>query len=176
MTTHRIEVGFKEGIRDALGEKIKKRINEDLGIEVREVKTIDVYTIDAALSNEQLNFLGENLFSDPVIQEFSIQEPLAKDFDWLVEVGFKPGVTDNVGKTTKEAIKDVLKIEFGKNEAVYTSKQYLISGERLTKENIERIARDLLANELIQRWVFVNSDEFIEKEVDFPIPKVTIPH
>jgi len=174
--TNRIEVGFKEGIRDALGEKIKKRISEDLGIEAREVKTIDVYTIDAALSNEQLNFLGENLFSDPVIQEFSIQEPLAKDFDWLVEVGFKPGVTDNVGKTTKEAIKDVLKIEFGKNEAVYTSKQYLISGERLTKENIERIARDLLANELIQRWVFVNSDEFIEKEVDFPIPKVTIPH
>ncbi len=176
MTTHRIEVGFKEGIRDALGEKIKKRINEDLSIEVKEVKTIDVYTIDAALSDEQLNFLGENLLSDSVIQEFSIQEPLAKDFDWLVEVGFKPGVTDNVGKTTKEAVKDILKIEFSGEEAIYTSKQYLISGERLTKENLERIAKDLLANELIQRWVFVNSDEFTEKGVDFPIPKVTIPH
>ncbi len=176
MTTHRIEVGFKEGIRDALGEKIKKRINEDLGIEVREVKTIDVYTIDAALSNEQLNFLGENLFSDPVIQEFSVQEPLAKDFDWLVEVGFKPGVTDNVGKTTKEAIKDVLKIEFGKNEAVYTSKQYLISGEKLNQKDLERIARDLLANELIQQWIVIGYKSFSEKKYSVLIPKVTIPH
>ena len=88
---HRIEVGFKEGVRDALGEKIKKRIIEDLNIPVENVKTIDVYTIDAALSKEQLNFLGENLFADPVIQEFNVDKPLAKNFNWLVEVGFKPG-------------------------------------------------------------------------------------
>jgi phosphoribosylformylglycinamidine synthase len=173
---HRIEVGLREGIRDALGEKIKKRINEDLGIEVREVKTIDVYTIDAALSNEQLNFLGENLFSDPVIQEFSTEEPLAKNFDWLVEAGFKPGVTDNVGKTTKEAIKDILKIEFSGEEAVYTSKQYLISGEKLNQKDLERIARDLLANELIQQWTIIDYKSFSEKNYSIPTPKVKIPH
>lgn len=176
MQVHRIEVGFKEGIRDALGEKIKKRINEDLGIEVREVKTIDVYTIDAALSNEQLNFLGENLFSDPVIQEFSIQEPLVRNFDWLIEVGLKPGVTDNVGKTTKEAIKDILKIEFSGEEAVYTSKQYLISGEKLNQKDLERISRDLLANELIQQWIIIDYKSFSEKKYSVLIPKVTIPH
>jgi len=38
---HRIEVGFREGIRDALGEKVKKRIIEDLNILVANVKTID---------------------------------------------------------------------------------------------------------------------------------------
>lgn len=173
---HRIEVGFKEGIRDALGEKIKKRIIEDLNIPVEDVKTIEVYTIDTALSKEQLIFLGENLFSDPVIQEFSIDKPLAKDFDWLIEVGLKPGVTDNVGKTAKEAIKDTLKIEFGKDEAVYTSKQFLISEKSLTKENLEKIAKDLLANELIQRWAFVSYKSFIEKGLHFPIPKVEIPH
>ena len=177
---HRIEVGFKEGVRDALGEKIKKRIIdelrssspfanarviEDLNIPVENVKTIDVYTIDAALSKEQLNFLGENLFADPVIQEFNVDKPLAKNFNWLVEVGFKPGVTDNVGKTAKEAIKDVLKKELGKDEGIYTSKQYLIFGEGLTKENLEQIAKDILANELIQRW-----------GLDLPIPKVKIPH
>lgn len=176
MKSHRIEVGFKEGIRDALGEKIKKKIIEDLNIPVKNVKTIDVYTIDAALSKEQLNFLGENLFVDPVIQEFSIDKPLAKNFDWVVEVGFKSGVTDNIGKTAKSAIKDVLKKELEKDEGIYTSKQYLISGEGLTKENLEQIAKDLLANELIQRWVSVNYKSFIEKGLDLPIPKVKIPH
>jgi len=104
MRTHRIEIGFKPGIKDALGEKIKKRIIEDFNISVSDVKTIDVYTIDLNLSKGQLNFLCQNLFSDPVIQEFSLDKPSAKDFDWLIEVGFRPGVTDNIGRKAKEAI------------------------------------------------------------------------
>ena len=167
---HRIEVGFKEGIRDALGEKVKKRIIEDLNIPVANVKTVDVYTIDTDLSKKQLNFLGENLFSDSVIQEFSIDKPLARDFDWVVEVGFKPGVTDNVGKTSKGTIEDILKEKL--NGEVYTSKQYLISGENLIKENIEKIAQDLLANALIQRWFIFDYKSFTEKGLSLPIPKV----
>ena len=174
MKIHRIEVGFKNGIRDAAGEKIKKRIIEDLKIEVEKVNTVDVYTIDADLSESQLNFLGENLFTDPVIQEFSIDKPLVKDFDWLIEVDFKPGVTDNVGKTSKGAIEDILKEKL--NGEVYTSKQYLVLGKGLTRENLEKIAKDLLANELIQRWFFVDCKSFIEKGLEGPVPKVDIPH
>ena len=39
----------------------------------------------------------------------------------------------------------------GRDVAVYTSTQYLIDA-RLDREQVERIARDLLANELIQRF------------------------
>ena len=176
MKTYRIEVGFKEGIRDALGEGVKKGIGEDLNITVKNVKTIDVYTVDADLSKARLNFLGENLFSDPISQEFSLDKPLAKDFDWLIEVGFKPGVTDNVGKTSKGAIKDILKIELGKEESVYTSKQFLISGEKLRKVDCEKIAKDLLANELIQQWFITDYKSFSEKRHFIPIPKLKIPH
>ena len=176
MTIHRIEVGFKESVRDASGEKIRKQIVEDLNLPVQKVKTIEVCALDIDLSKEQLNSLGEHLFSDPIIQEFSIDKPLAKDFDWLIEVGFKPGVADNVGKTAKEAIKDILKIDFKKDEAAYTSKQYLISGKGLIKENLERIVKGLLANDLIQRWFIFDYKSFIEKKAEFPIPKVAIPH
>ena len=172
----RIEVGFKKGIRDALGEKIKKRIIEDLNVPVDNVTTIDVYTLDAEdadLPGEQLSSLGENLFSDPIIQEFGLNEPLVRDFDWLIEVGFKPGVTDNVGKTARDAIEDILKKKFNGN--VYTSKQYLISGN-LKKEEVERVAKDLLANELIQRWFIFDRQSFFRgKETELPIPKVEIP-
>ena len=45
-----IEVGFKTGIRDALGEKTKKRIIDTLALKVSIVATIEVYTIDGELS------------------------------------------------------------------------------------------------------------------------------
>lgn len=81
---YRIEVYFKKGIRDAKGESIKKRIKEDISILVKNLRIIDVYTIDADLSKKQIDLLRENLFANPIIQEFSIDSPanvLAGDFD-----------------------------------------------------------------------------------------------
>ena len=101
---NRIEIGFREGIRDALGEKIKRRIIEHLRIPVDSVKTIEVYTIDAPLTPEELEKAARGPLSDPVIQVIGIDRGLAHGFDWLIEVGFRPGVTDNVGKTAAEAI------------------------------------------------------------------------
>ncbi|MFH0832384.1 MAG: phosphoribosylformylglycinamidine synthase subunit PurL [Candidatus Aenigmatarchaeota archaeon] len=154
---HRIEVAFKEGMTDAAGNGVRKRIAEDLAISVDYVRTVDVYTIDAELNEEQLVLLGENLFADPITQTFSYDEPLDADYDWLIEVGFKPGVTDNVGKTAREGIKDIL----GINANVYTSRQYLISG-RITSEDAEMIASGLLANTLIERWIVKRKGEAVE--------------
>ena len=168
----RIEVGFKKGIKDALGDSTRKRIVEDLHINVENVRTLDVYTIDADISIEQLNVLGEELFADPVIQEYS-HKSLAKDFSWLIEVGFKPGVTDNVGATAKKASEDILKTTI---KGVYFSRQYLING-KITKEDADKIAGGLLANTLIERWVIINNKDWDkQKGVHLPLPVVKGKH
>lgn len=168
----RIEVGFKKGMRDALGESIKKRIREDLSINVDSVRTIEVYTFDAALSTGQVKLLGEKLFADHVIQVFS-DKPLASDFSWLIEVGYRPGVTDNVGATAKKASEDVLKTSI---QGVYFSRQYLISGD-ITKEDASNIAGGLLANSLIERWKIISFGEFDkEKGIHLQLPVVTGKH
>jgi len=169
---NRIEVGFKENMVDALGNSVKKRIIEDLKIKVDSIKTTDVYTIDSDFSNEELSMLGENLFADPVIQDFTVESPLNKDFDWLVEVGFKPGVTDNVGKTAKEGAEDIFK---RKINGVYTSKQYVIKGN-ISKEDAEKISSGLLANQLIERWEVLSYDEWKKKGIKAFIPIVKITH
>ena len=170
---HRIEIGFKENITDALGRSVARRITEDLRIPVTEVKTIAVYTIDADLSHEQLRMLGQELFADPITQVFSYDKPLAMGFSWLVEVGFRPGVTDNVGKTSAEAIRDMLKIEVG---GVYTSRQYLIQGD-ITLDEVERIASGLLANELIERWEIRSSEEWDrQRGIGVFLPVVRLEH
>ncbi|VVB84700.1 Phosphoribosylformylglycinamidine synthase subunit PurL [uncultured archaeon] len=168
----RIELGFKKGMRDALGEGIKKRIIEDLHINVESVRTIDVYTLDPAQSKENLSLLGEKLFADPVIQVYS-EKPLAGDFSWLIEVGYRPGVTDNVGSTAKKASEDVLKTKLN---GVYFSRQYLIKGE-IGKDEVERIAGGLLANGLIEMWEIVSTNEWDqEKGVHLPLPVVKGKH
>lgn len=168
----RIEVGFKKGMKDALGESIKKRIMEDLSINVDHVRTIEVYTLDAVLSPAQVKLLGEKLFADPIIQEFS-ERPLASDFSWLIEVGFRPGVTDNVGATAKKASEDILKTSI---QGVYFSRQYLISGD-ITGDGIHKISGGLLANELIERWEIIKGKDFDrEKGIHLPLPVVRGKH
>ncbi|MCX5906767.1 MAG: AIR synthase-related protein [Deltaproteobacteria bacterium] len=149
---YRIEIGLKPTLRDARGEKIKRRIIDDLQISVDSVRTVDVYTVDALLPKEEIEKIATGPFLDPVIQVFSIGKPIGEDFDWAIEVGYKPGVTDNVGRTAKEAAEILIGRKFHPEEGVYTSVLYLVKGE-LTPGQAECIATGLLANTLIQRFV-----------------------
>jgi len=170
---NRIEVGFKAGIRDALGEKTKKRIIDTLALKVSNVATIEVYTIDGQLSAAELKEAALGPLSDPVIQEFSINRPLAKNFDWLIEVGFRPGVTDNVGKTAREAIELLLGGAANSRKInVYTSRQYLISGQ-ISRSGAETIASGLLANDLIERHQVIAASDFdINRGLPAFVPQV----
>jgi phosphoribosylformylglycinamidine synthase len=156
---HRIEIGLKSHIRDALGEKLKRRIRDDLNLEVRSVNTISVYAIDADLSPEQLEMVASGPFSDPITQCYAIDRPLAQSFDWLIEVGFRPGVTDNVGKTAREAIELRLGLKLKEEEKVYTSIQYLVKGN-LERQEVEKICSGLLVNPLIQRFEIIPRHSF----------------
>ncbi|MBN1472887.1 MAG: phosphoribosylformylglycinamidine synthase subunit PurL [Syntrophaceae bacterium] len=170
----RIEVGFKKGIRDALGEKIKKRIIDNFSLPVEEIRTIEIYTVAGDLTGEELKKAASGPLSDPVIQNFSINRPLARDFDWLIEVGFRTGVTDNVGKTAGEAIGLILgKNAAGREIVVYTSRQYLINGQ-ITFNDAQNIASGLLANDLIERHQIFSARDF-EKAGGVPVylPRVT---
>lgn len=170
----RIEVGFKKGIRDALGEKTKKRIIDNLSLPVEKVSTIEIYTIAGDLTKEELKKAAAGPLSDPVIQNFSINKPLAAGFDWLIEVGFRPGVTDNVGKTAREAIDLLLGGNAGTRAiSVYTSRQYLISGN-ITAADAGEIASGLLANDLIERHQIFSAKKFnLAGGVPAYIPQVT---
>jgi len=169
----RIVAGLKDGVRDARGERVRREIREHLGIELESVRTLDVYTIDAELSAEEVEAAARGPFSDPVIQEAAVNRPLAHDFDVLIEVGFRPGVTDNVGRTAKEALEYLTARPLAPAEGVYTSTQYLLKGE-LDRETAEKIASGFLANGLIQRWTILRADE-LDPETGVPatVPRVT---
>ena len=176
MVTHkmadRIEIGFKEGVRDSLGEKIKKRIVENLHIRVDSVKTIDVHTIDGNLTRKELEMAATGPLCDPIIQNFAINSGLADRFNWMIEVGFRPGVTDNVGKTAREAIELLLGKLSDRLFGVHTSRQYVIEGP-IGMDDAERIASSLLANDLIERYVIVDGKSWDRQKGLSPyVPRV----
>jgi len=154
----RIEVAMKPGLPDPAGASVRSQLAEDLDIRVDEVRAIDVYTIHAALTDEDLEIVRRELFTDPIIQQSAINRSLARDYDFVVEVGFLPGVTDNVGKTSAEGIADVLGRPLAAGETVFKSTLYAIRGG-VDTATCARIARDLLANELIQQWVVKSAAE-----------------
>jgi phosphoribosylformylglycinamidine synthase len=145
----RIEVALKEGVRDARGDRVKRELARNFGVSVDGVRTIDVYTVEAGLSRDEIERAAVGPFCDPVIQTAAINRPLAGEFDILVEVGYRPGVTDNVGRTAREAIEDLSGRRFAAGEGVYTAVQYLFTGG-ITQAQAEEIASGYLANELIQ--------------------------
>jgi len=122
----RIEIGYKSRTTDILGMKKREDIENFLNISVRSIRTRRVYTIDAELNEEEIQLVKKELLVDPITEEANAPR---SSFDWLIEVGYRPGVTDNVGNTAKKAIRDLLNKDIGEDEGVYVSTQYLIEGK-----------------------------------------------
>ena len=154
---------------------------------IKSVKLVDVYTIDKTLSSEQLKRVAETLIN-PVTEGSKIRMKSAGSentlyvnldhkmkiaFDFAIEIGFLPGVTDNIGKTTKQGIEDHLKIKFTDGEDVYSSQVTFIEGSLSDKE-IGQIALNLY-NPIIKRAHIKSSKEYKEDGgMDFIVPKVSI--
>jgi phosphoribosylformylglycinamidine synthase len=130
-----------------------------------------VFKIDARLSSDEVERVRRE-FTDPVIQQSVAGRLEVEPFDWLITVGFRPGVTDNVGRTAKTAIEDMLGRKLANTDAVYTETQYLIRGRKLSRGDVQRIATGLLANELIQNVRVQSFDEWRQSPPDLSVPVV----
>ena len=170
---HRIEVATKSELPDPMGDSIRRQIGS-LGFPVEDVRVTNVYTIDGDLPQNELSSLAHELFADPVTQFSNIDEPVEGiPYDWSIEVGYLPGVTDNVGRSSRDAILD-LGIELEPDQGVYASRRYLISGE-LTKEQLDLIARDVLANGIVERWG-INKGGLFQRDNYLSVPRVELVH
>ena len=161
---HRIEI--KTIANDMRSEvalnKIRTFGNEfGFGGKIHKIKLIEVYTIEKTLTEHELKSIAE-MISNPISQTYKIDQPEKETkFDWALEIGFLPGVTDNVATTTRETIEDFLKHKLDlDHEGVYTSLLYLIEGE-LEREEVEQIAESR-HNKLIERTSIKSHAKFAE--------------
>jgi len=168
---HRIEIGLKRGVPDARGRGVVHHARAFLHVHARSCETRDVYRIDTPLNRRELKAVRE-AFTDPVTSRSATGRLRPSRFDWLIEVGFKPGVTDNLGHTARALLQDVLGRRLAPGQNVYSSTQYFLRGRDLAREDAWRIAKDLLANALIQDIRVCSEDEWNSAAVDESVPAV----
>ncbi len=169
---HSIEIRFTTLDTRA---QVKKKQIQSLGFskKIEDVKLVDIYTIDKNLSKKQQEKIIHSLIN-PVTQEATSTTFFAPNrFNFAVEIGFLPGVTDNLGTTAQEIITDLLKIPFQKEEKVYSSQVLFLTGS-LTKKDVQNIGENF-ANPLIQRIHIKDFRQFKkDRGMGVTIPKVTL--
>jgi len=171
----RLEIRLKNELTDPEGRNIKSKAADYFGIKINEIRVIRVLTIDTGLNHDQLEKIRQDIFTNPVTEESSYS-PMAREFDWLIWVGFRPGVRDTAGSTAMEAIEDLLRIKFQGEEAVYTSKLYEIRG-RLTEKQTRIIADEILSNDIIQQYrLYPRKKWDTDQGIGIIIPKVILNH
>ena len=173
---YRLEITLKPELFDAEGEGVRQKAKNYFGIELDRVRTIYVVTIDADLTTGRLQTIQSEIFTNPVTQ-ISSYSPLDVEFDWTIWVGYRPGVRDNPGSTAMEAVADILGTALGSNGAIYTSKRYCLQGKSVTMEDADKIAGELLANEIIQQWKIYAAEAWDpDAGIGIIIPKVVLDH
>ncbi len=170
---YRIEISPLRRWRDARGEGVKQQIADFLKINVDQVRTRSVYTVSADITDAEAAKAAREL-ANPILQSGSVGETPAEGCDWLISVGFRPGVTDNVGRTAHEAIGDIVGRKLRDDEHVCSSVEYMISG-KLDRSSVENIARKLLANELIETVRIFDGAE-LKNGIPLFLPVITSDH
>ena len=138
---------------------------------VDKVRTRDVYTICADISPAQSAQIAAEL-SNPVLQKGISGETRKTACDWLIVVGFKPGVTDNVGRSAHEAIGDIIGRKLRDDEFVFSSVEYLIYSRKLQRRDLETIAQKILANALIETVKTFSTRQIGKSRIPFNTPFV----
>ena len=144
-TGHRLEIFYREPELDTRGALLREKLRElELAAGIEDIRLSEVYTLEGEFSARELAEAAK-LLANPVIHEVNIDtpRPLA-GAGTILEVGFLPGVTDNVAHTAAETLADAWGRPLGEGRGVYSSTiYYFTTASPLTAPDREKIGRRL---------------------------------
>ncbi len=156
----------------------------ELSASIQSLHILDTYTLEAGILDVHSIKSVAELFFNKFTQRYSLVQSflslealkeLTEDshFNWLIEIGFLPGVTDNVGHTAQLTVEDFLKTKFGVGEKVYSSQLFLLEAD-LSSQDLQKISM-ALHNPLIQRSQIIHREDLLRGEaLALYIPKVDL--
>jgi len=148
-----VEIKPAENQIDREGARILKECQVIGAHSIRSVLTAHSYLLEGDLNQSDLENIAQSLLSDPVVETFEIRilsgnSSDSAEAEQLLNVLFKPGVTDNVANSAREAIRDL-----GHSvENVATCRKYWINSDA-TSEEADRMASKVLSNDAIEQVV-----------------------
>ena len=138
--------------------------------EINAINEISFFKMDIDNTSELSQNVLE-IFYDSIIQEIHWQEyTIPSNYNYVVEIGFRPGVTDNLANTTMEALHLM-----GIKAKVSTGKIFFIESTTSFKD-IQRFSREMLGNELVETIVLYDIIKFqnINRFSNIYLPEVKL--
>lgn len=127
-------------------------------VTIREISSAKSFLIEGDLDSSAIETAARGLLVDSVVEIFQARRidgtppphsAPAENRQLLLNVLFKPGVTDNVALTTKSALAERGLVA----DAVATCRKYRINADA-TQNDLDRLAMKVLSNEAIERVVW----------------------
>jgi phosphoribosylformylglycinamidine synthase II len=155
----RAEIFYSPKYSDGRAARLLGSLSTAINLNIRSLRIVDIYILEGLVLKK-----GEidEVFADPVAQEsrintFACETDLLSDWDLLVEIAYKPGVTDTVALTAREALKDKLPSET--QCVIQTATQYLFGGPSLSDSEKHALAKSLY-NPLIQMATVIDREDW----------------
>ncbi|MFK7776959.1 MAG: phosphoribosylformylglycinamidine synthase subunit PurL [Gimesia sp.] len=148
-----VEIKPAENQVDREGARILKECQVLGAHSIRSVLTAHSYLLEGDLNLSDIEKIAQSLLSDPIVEMFEIrilseQNTNSAEAEQLLNVMFKPGVTDNVANSAREAICDLgLAVE-----NVATCRKYWINSDAKAEE-ADRMASKVISNDAIEQVI-----------------------
>lgn len=172
--TASIQVVLKSNIRDTKGEQVARKAVQQLGIKTGQVKTAKRFSIKYDSSLEQLEAYANRCIRDVVTDEIVIN-------DWehpegcqsFIGVAQLPGVTDDEGMSAQMAWADFFNTDADVHtQRIFTQNLYYFE-QKLSKEQLEKIAKRLLGNPLINHFTYAHAENGVWNIASY-VPEVRL--
>ncbi len=179
----RVEVTPKSlaGLKDTRGESIRRQLASDHGLEISEVRSITGYLVKGNFNETHHEKMVSDLFCDPIIEHGVVNQYILNDSsifpqkpDVAIQIGFKPGVTDNAAQAGLDGLKTLFPSE-AKDAEVSTTMTYIFYG---ISDDVDcQWLANQLHNPMIERAVISDQISCVNSQwptLDFPDPPVNV--
>ncbi len=158
--TASIQVLLKPHIADVKGKKVEEKCLKQLGIITGKVKSTKLFSVTYEATDLALQDYASRCIKDVVTDEIlvnSLYEPT--DYQAGIAIAQLPGVTDDEGTSAQMAWVDFFNIEADVNtQHIFTQEIYYFEN-KLSQEDLARIATRLLGNPLINHFSYAYQNE-----------------
>jgi len=197
----RVEVAIRPEFADPAATNFLRKAElaqPELRKKIRWARMLDVYWLEIPAAREEMIHAIGSIYWDRVLQWLftgnlipsaagksgNVQDlceaaPNRPGEFWALERHFRPGVTDNVGRTALEAFEITLRRKFPEGR-VASGNLLLIEGPGLTEDELAVLSREVFCNELIETWTVIpaselrKSDRFHQERIKRDIPKMLV--
>lgn len=197
----RVEVAVRPEFQDPASLQLLRKIelaNPELRRNIRWARLLDVYWLNIDDTREKVIPVLIEVFRDPVlnwlftgdlipsaagrhggVEDLFESSPYRSGKFWGIEKRFRPGVTDNVARTTKEALEIILRRAIPEGGTA-SGQLLLIEGQKIGEKEMETLAQGIFCNDLIESWTLLpeaelrESTRFSSDHIRREFPKVTI--